>query len=101
MTTASVVTEPHPPACEDCGTPHDLDGAWHPACSCPLEPWEVGLTYGGSVPYGVDYQSETGCIVCSLESRPVPEPWAVRSRFDRSDRCLQHLVTLEDFGGAA
>ena len=88
------------PVCDDCGTPHELAGGWHPACSCPADPWEVGLTYGGSVRYGVDYQSENGCIVCDVERQPVTHPWAVLHRFDRSDRCPMHRVTLEDFGGA-
>jgi len=93
--------EPHPPRCGDCGTPHEFAWAWNPACSCPDEPWEVGLTFGGSVPHGTDYQSENGCVVCDLERRPVPHDWAVEYRFNRSDRCPEHRVTLQDFGGAA
>ncbi len=51
------------------------------------------MKYGGSVPYGVDYQSHTGCIVCDIEQQPVLHPWAVKCRFDGSDRCSSHKLT--------
>jgi hypothetical protein len=98
------------PVCDECGTPHELDDPrgkgretdfeWMQACSCPYEPWVTGHNFGGCVPYGTDYQSENGCVVCDLERQPVAHPWAVRYRFDRSDRCPQHKVTLQEFGGA-
>ena len=108
----TIDTEPHPtandyddpdrhPVCEDCGTPHELDGGWYPVCSCPDLPWEVGTTYGGCVRYGVDYQSENGCTFCDLERRPVRHPWAVRYLYDHSDRCPLHRGDSEAPVGVA